>query len=178
MSRIGKKPVVLPEGVDARIDGQNIELKGPKGTLKNKMHETLTLKLEDDQIIIDRKDDTKTQRMLHGTARAQLENMVVGVSKGFTKKLKMVGVGYRAKKQGNRLVVSAGYSSDVEADIPDGIEVEVKKNTDITVSGIDRQKVGEFAAHIRAIRKPEPYLGKGIRYVDERVRRKEGKIAK
>ncbi len=178
MSRIGKKPVVLPEGVSAQIDGQDIELKGPKGTLKTKVHETLTLTLEDNRVIIDRKDETKTQRMLHGTARAQLENMTVGVSKGFTKKLKMVGVGYRAKKQGNRLVVSAGYSSDVEVDIPDGIEVEVNKNTDITVSGIDKQRVGEFAAHIRAIRKPEPYQGKGIRYVDERVRRKEGKIAK
>ena len=178
MSRIGKRPVVLPEGVSAQIDGQNIELKGPKGTLKTKVHETMTLTLEDNRVIIDREDDTKTQRMLHGTARAQLENMVAGVSKGFTKKLKMVGVGYRAKKQGNRLVVSAGYSNDVEVDIPDGIEVEVNKNTDITVSGIDKERVGEFAAHIRAIRKPEPYLGKGIRYVDERVRRKEGKIAK
>ncbi len=178
MSRIGKKPIVLPEGVTAHIDGQKIELKGPKGTLNTKVHETMTLTLEDNQVIIDREDDTKTQRMLHGTARAQIANMVVGVSTGFTKKLKMVGVGYRAKKQGNKLVVSAGYSSDVEVDIPDGVEVEVNKNTDITVSGIDKHKVGEFASHIRAIRKPEPYLGKGIRYVDERVRRKEGKIAK
>ncbi len=177
MSRIGDKPIVLPEGVSASVNGRMLEVKGPKGTLTFEMHEDMAVDLDEQSITINRPSDAKPHRMLHGTHRAHIANLVEGVSQGFKKKLKMVGVGYRAQLKGNKLTINAGYSQPVELDIPEGIEVAVDKNTLITVSGIDKQKVGEFAANVRAVRKPEPYLGKGIRYVDEHVRRKEGKTA-
>lgn len=178
MSRIGNKPIALPEGVEATITGQRVEVKGPKGTLSWDVHPAITVAVEDGQVTVSRPNDNKENRALHGTTRALVQNLILGVSQGFKKDLKMIGVGYRAQLQGQTLVVNAGYSNPVEVTIPSGIEVTVNKNTDITISGIDKQVVGEFAANIRAIRKPEPYLGKGIRYVDEYVRRKEGKTAK
>ena len=178
MSRIGNKPIALPEGVEATITGQRVAVKGPKGTLSWDVHPAITVAVEDGQVTVSRPSDNKEHRALHGTTRALVQNLVIGVSQGYKKDLKMVGVGYRAQLQGQTLVVNAGYSNPVEVTIPNGIEVTVNKNTDISISGIDKQVVGEFAANIRAIRKPEPYLGKGIRYVDEHVRRKEGKTAK
>lgn len=178
MSRIGNKPIALPEGVEATITGQRVAVKGPKGTLSWDVHPAISVAIEDGQVTVSRPSDNKEHRALHGTTRALVQNLVLGVSQGFKKDLKMVGVGYRAQLQGQTLVVNAGYSNPVEVTIPNGIEVTVNKNTDISISGIDKQVVGEFAANIRAIRKPEPYLGKGIRYVDEHVRRKEGKTAK
>ena len=178
MSRIGNKPITLPQGVTASIEGQKVTVKGPKGELTITVHETMTVKHDDEALYVERPSDSKTDRTMHGTTRSLLVNMVQGVNAGYTKKLKMVGVGYRAQMRGKQLIINAGYSQPVEMAIPDGITVEVVKNTSITVSGIDKQKVGEFAANIRAVRKPEPYLGKGIRYTDEQVRRKEGKTAK
>ena len=178
MSRIGKKPITLPQGVTLTVEDQRVEVKGPKGTLSFTVHPEMTVTVEESNVIVERPSDTKTHKTLHGTTRALIQNMVVGVSEGYKKQLKMIGVGYRSQLQGSKLVVNAGYSQPVELDIPSGITVEINKNTDITVTGIDKQAVGEFAANIRAIRKPEPYLGKGIRYVDEYVRRKEGKTAK
>lgn len=178
MSRIGKKPIQIPQGVTVTVNGLTVEVKGPKGTLSIETHDTINVKVEDDTVIVERTSETKTERTLHGTIRSLINNMVIGVNEGYKKQLSMVGVGYRAQVSGNTITVSAGYSNPVEVAIPKGLTVEVEKNTQISVSGIDKQAVGEFAANIRAIRKPEPYLGKGIRYVDERVRRKEGKTAK
>ena len=178
MSRIGNKPIAIPQNVTVTLDGQNIEVKGPKGTLSMTVNRVVTVKIEEDNVIVERSTDTKTDKTLHGTARSLIANMVTGVSDRYTKQLQMVGVGYRAQLKGSTLVVLAGYSQPVELTIPEGITVEVVKNTQITVTGIDKQLVGEFAASVRAIRKPEPYLGKGIRYTDEHVRRKEGKTAK
>ena len=178
MSRIGKKPITLPQGVTLTVDGQLVEVKGPKGTLSMTVHPNMTVKIDESNVTVERPSETKQDKSLHGTTRALLQNMVVGVSEGYSKKLQMVGVGYRSAVQGNKIVVSAGYSQPVELEIPKGLTVDVVKNTEITITGIEKQLVGEFAANIRAIRKPEPYLGKGIRYVDEYVRRKEGKTAK
>jgi len=178
MSRIGKKPVVLPEGVSVTITGQHVEVKGPKGTLSFEMREEVKASLDGNMITFERMNDSSKASALFGTTRAVVQNLVTGVSEGFKKELKMIGVGYRAQVQGSTLTINAGYSNPVEMDIPKGIEVAVDKNTNISVSGIDKHLVGQYAANIRAIRKPEPYLGKGIRYVDEYVRRKEGKTAK
>jgi large subunit ribosomal protein L6 len=178
MSRIGKKPITLPQGVSLTVDGQNLEVKGPKGTLSMTVHANMTVSIDENTVTVERPSELKQDKALHGTTRALIQNMIVGVSEGYTKKLQMIGVGYRSAVQGKKIVVSAGYSQPVELDIPEGLSVEVVKNTEISVTGIDKQLVGEFAANIRAIRKPEPYLGKGIRYVDEYVRRKEGKTAK
>ena len=178
MSRIGHKPIDLPQGVTATLESGRIEVKGPKGTLSFNSHASMDVALNDGTITVARPSDSKTHRMLHGTTRALILNMVKGVSEGYTKNLQMVGVGYRAQMKGNKIVINAGYSNPVELDIPEGLTVEVVKNTQISVTGIDKQLVGAFAARIRAVRTPEPYLGKGIRYADEQVRRKEGKTAK
>jgi large subunit ribosomal protein L6 len=178
MSRIGKQPVVLPDGVTATIDGQHVEVKGPKGTLSYDVHESIAVKQDGNTLVLEKKLESNLVQALFGTSRARVQNLVTGVSEGYKKELQMVGVGYRSQVQGNTLVVNAGYSNPVEMSIPSGIEVAVEKNTQLSVSGIDKQLVGQFAANVRAIRKPEPYLGKGIRYVDEYVRRKEGKTAK
>lgn len=178
MSRIGKKPVVLPEGVAVTITGQHVEVKGPKGTLSFDMREEVSATLDGNTITFEPTNNSAKASALFGTTRAVVQNLVTGVSEGFKKELKMIGVGYRAQVQGSKLTINAGYSNPVEMDIPKGIEVAVEKNTSIAVSGIDKHLVGQFAANVRAIRKPEPYLGKGIRYVDEHVRRKEGKTAK
>ena len=178
MSRIGLKPVEIPQGVEVKLDGQTITVKGPKGQLTRELHQDMKVNIEDNVLTVERPSDQKEHRALHGTTRSLINNMVEGVSKGFEKTLDIIGVGYRAQKQGNKLVVNAGYSHPVEIDPIDGIEIDVPKNTQLIIKGIDKELVGAVAANIRAIRPPEPYKGKGIRYANEHVRRKEGKTAK
>lgn len=175
MSRIGKKPISLPAGVKVTVDGNTVTVQGPKGTLEQILPEGITISQEDNQVLVERADDNKQQRAFHGLTRALIANMVEGVTNGFEKKLELVGVGYRAQMQGKKLVISIGFSHPVEIDAPEGIEFEVPAPTRITVRGIDKQLVGNTAAHIRAIRKPEPYKGKGIKYENEYIRRKAGK---
>ncbi len=178
MSRIGKLPIELPEGVNVTMAADNVvTVQGPKGTLKRQFHGLMKLTMEHRVITVSPKEQSNKARALYGTTRAVLNNMVVGVSTGFTKSLTIKGVGYRAQLQGDVLIINAGYSHPVELKIPEGISVEVPKPVNITVSGFDKELVGEFAANIRDVRKPEPYLGKGIRYDDEVIRRKEGKTA-
>ena len=178
MSRVGLKPVEIPEGVELKFNGTTLTVKGPKGELTRDFHPDIKINVEGNILTVERPSDHKEHRALHGTTRSLINNMVVGVSKGFEKSLEINGVGYRAQKQGNKTVVNAGYSHPVELDPIDGIEIEVPKNTQIIVKGIDKELVGAIAANIRAIRPPEPYKGKGIKYADEYVRRKEGKTAK
>ena len=178
MSRIGLKPIEIPQGVEVKVDGHKVTVKGPKGELSKEIHADMIINLEDNVITIARPNDHKDHRALHGTSRTMIANMVEGVTNGFQKSLEITGVGYRAQKQGNKLIVNAGYSHPVEIDPIDGIEIDVPKNTELTVKGIDKELVGAIAANIRAIRPPEPYKGKGIRYTGEYVRRKEGKTAK
>lgn len=178
MSRIGLRPIEIPEGVEVTVDGHTVTVKGPKGELERKVHETMEVVLEDNTITINRQNDLKESRALHGTTRSLIQNMIDGVRNGFEKELEIIGVGYRAQKQGNKLVIGAGYSHPVEIEPEEGIEIDVPKNTEIIVKGIDKELVGVTAAKIRAIRSPEPYKGKGIRYKGEHVRRKEGKTAK
>ena len=178
MSRIGNKLINLPEGVTVSQNGNVITVKGPKGELSNTIDSNIQVVVEGQTVTVKRPNDTKAMKTIHGTTRANIHNMVEGVSKGFTKTLEIVGVGYRASLKGNTLVVSAGYSHDVELEIPAGIKVELPKNTQVVVSGSDKQVVGQFAANVRGVREPEPYLGKGIHYSVEHIRRKEGKTAK
>lgn len=179
MSRIGNKAISIPAGVTVTVnEGNNVVVKGPKGELTAKFNSELEISVEATQAEVKRPNDTKIMKTMHGTTRALLNNMVIGVSEGFKKELQINGVGYRAQLQGNKLIVSAGYSHTVDMDIPADLKVELPKNTTIIISGIDKQKVGQFAAEIREIRKPEPYKGKGIKYSDEVIRRKEGKTAK
>lgn len=178
MSRIGKKPISVPENVTVTITPENVvTVKGPKGELTFAFNADMKITLADSVLTVERPSDSKIHRTFHGTTRAVLNNMVVGVSEGFSKELVIKGVGYKAQVQGNTLVVNAGYSNPVEMEIPAGITVECPKPVNVIVSGANKEVVGEFAANIRAIRKPEPYLGKGIRYSDEQIRRKEGKSA-
>lgn len=179
MSRIGNKIITLPSTVTVTVLENNfVKVKGPKGELEFQFTPNVSFDISEKEIVVKRNSDSKQDRTLHGTSRALLNNMVVGVSEGFKKQLEIKGVGYRATLKGNILVVDAGYSHNIELEIPKGLTVELPKNTEVIISGCDKQLVGEFAANIRAIRKPEPYLGKGIRYIDEHVRRKEGKTAK
>ena len=178
MSRIGNKLINLPEGVTVSQNGNVVTVKGPKGELSSAINSNIEVVVDGKIVSVKRPNDTKEMKTIHGTTRANLNNMIVGVSKGFTKTLEIVGVGYRASLKGNTLVVAAGYSHDVELEIPEGIKVELPKNTQVVVSGINKQVVGQFAANVRAVREPEPYLGKGIHYSDEHIRRKEGKTAK
>ena len=175
MSRIGKKPISLPAGVKVTVDGNIVTVQGPKGTLVQTLPEGITITEEDNQVLVQRANDNKQQRAFHGLTRALIANMVEGVTNGFEKKLELVGVGYRAQMQGKKLVISIGFSHPVEIDDPEGIEFEVPAPTRITIKGINKQLVGNTAAHIRAIRKPEPYKGKGIKYENEHIRRKAGK---
>ncbi len=177
MSRVGKKPVVIPAGVEVTINGVEVTVKGPKGTLSKKFYEELTIKQEGNEVLVERPNDLPKVRALHGTARALINNMVVGVSQGFRKTLELVGVGYRAKAAGKGLELSLGYSHPVMIDAVDGITFTVEGNTKVHVDGIEREVVGQVAADIRAKRAPEPYKGKGVKYSDEVVRRKEGKKA-
>jgi large subunit ribosomal protein L6 len=179
MSRIGKQPITIPAGVDVSLDGSRVTVKGPKGTLEHEAPETITISREGDDLVVTRPDDARQNRALHGLTRSLIANMVQGVSEGYSRDLEIVGVGYRAIAQGpSKLELQLGFSHPVHFDAPDGITFEVPQATKITVRGFDKQLVGQVAANIRKIRKPEPYKGKGIRYADERVLRKAGKSAK
>ena len=177
MSRIGNRKLVIPEGVTITEENNVVTVKGPKGELTTKLAENITIKVEGNTLEVLRSNDNTNTKTMHGTINALINNMMTGVTKGFEKGLEIIGVGYRFQLKGNVLVISAGYSHPVEMEIPEGITVEVPSNTEVTVKGIDKVLVGEFAANIRKVRQPEPYKGKGIRYKDEHVRRKEGKKA-
>ncbi|MEK4222230.1 50S ribosomal protein L6 [Bacillus sp. FSL W8-0116] len=178
MSRIGKKPIEIPSGVTVTIEKNTVTVKGPKGSLTRTFNPDLNIEVGEKEIIVTRPSDSKEHRALHGTTRALLANMVEGVSKGFEKSLELIGVGYRAQKQGKKLVLNVGYSHPVEIEPEEGIEIEVPSNTKIVVKGVSKERVGALAANIRDVRPPEPYKGKGIRYEGEYVRRKEGKTGK
>jgi len=179
MSRIGRMPISVPAGVSVNIEGHRVTVKGPKGELSRSFDQDMSITLRDNQIIVTRPSDSKRHKALHGLTRALLANMVTGVSQGFQKTLEVEGVGYRAEMQGDKLVLSVGYSHPVLIEPPPGISFSVEKGyRSFTVEGIDKELVGEVAARIRAVRKPEPYKGKGIRYLGERVRRKAGKAGK
>jgi len=175
MSRIGKKPVVVPAGVTAKVDGQLVTVKGAKGQLEFLVPDEVSVTHQDNAIKVDPRNDSKRARALWGTARARVNSIVVGVTKGFEKKLEITGVGYRAAVQGKNLQLALGYSHDVNFPIPAGVTITTPKPTEITISGTDKQEVGQIAAEIRALRGPEPYKGKGVKYVDEFIFRKEGK---
>ncbi|MCU7700535.1 50S ribosomal protein L6 [Enterococcus gallinarum] len=178
MSRIGNKIVVLPAGVEIKQDGNDITVKGPKGELKRTFSSDIKMNIEGNEVTFTRPNDSKEMKTIHGTTCANFNNMVVGVSEGFQKALELIGVGYRAQLQGKKLVLNVGYSHPVEIEAPAGIEIEVPSNTSVIIKGSDKEVVGELAANIRGVRPPEPYKGKGIRYVGEFVRRKEGKTGK
>ncbi len=179
MSRIGRRPIPVPAGVSVHIEGPRVTVKGPKGELSRSFNQDMSITLQDNQIIVTRPTDSKRHKALHGLTRALLANMVTGVSQGFQKTLELEGVGYRAEMQGDKLVLSVGYSHPVLIEPPPGISFSVEKGyRSFTVEGIDKELVGEVAAKIRAVRKPEPYKGKGIRYLGERIRRKAGKAGK
>lgn len=175
MSRIGKMPVTIPEGVQVTVENNKVTVKGPKGSLSREFHNDIIIKTEDSNIIVERPSDQKNHRALHGLTRSLINNMIAGVVGGFQKVLVLEGVGYRAALQGKKLTLTVGYSHPVEFEPPEGIEFEVPAPNRIIVKGIDKELVGQIAANIRAVREPEPYKGKGIRYEDEVVRRKEGK---
>ena len=177
MSRIGKRELLIPAGVTVTVESDLVTVKGPKGELKYTKPSIITVEEVEGKILTKRPNDAKVSRQLHGTVNALVKNMIVGVTEGYTSSLEAVGVGYRFQVQGSKVNVSAGYSNPVIVDVPAGIKVEQVNNTEITISGIDKQQVTEFAANIRALREPEPYKGKGIRYKGEYVRRKEGKKA-
>ncbi len=179
MSRIGKMPIELPDGVEIKVAKNNVvTVKGPKGELSEKISEKMKIAIDENVLTVDRPNDTKINRSLHGLSRTLISNMVVGVTKGYEKKLKIVGVGYRVAKKGKALDFNLGLSHPLEMPDPEGITTEVPSQTEIVVKGINKQLVGNYAAIIRGLRPPEPYKGKGIRYVDEQVRRKEGKAGK
>ena len=178
MSRIGNKPITVPAGIDVTIDGQKITVKGPKGTLERTVNDNISIKLENGVIVVARPNDEKENRSLHGLTRTLINNMIEGVSNEFSKQLEINGVGYRAAKQGNKIVLTLGYSHPVAMVEPEGIKYEVPNPNSIIVKGIDKELVGQMAAEIRSKRPPEVYRGKGIKYVDEHIRRKEGKTGK
>lgn len=178
MSRIGKKPIEIPAGVTVTVDGNTVTVKGPKGELTRSFNPDMNITVEGNVLTVTRPSDSKEHKTIHGTTRSLLANMVEGVANGFQKTLELVGVGYRAQKQGNKLVLNVGFSHPVEFVPEEGLEIEVPSNTKIIVKGYDKEKVGALAANIRGVRPPEPYKGKGIRYEGEYVRRKEGKTGK
>lgn len=178
MSRIGRKPIAVPAGVDVKIDGHVVTVKGPKGTLTKSFHKNMIIKLEGNEIIVERPTEDKLHKSLHGLTRTLVSNMVEGVTHGFSKSLDIDGIGYRAQKQGKNLVMNLGYSHQVIVPEIDGITIDVPAATKIIVNGIDKQAVGQFAAEIREKRPPEPYKGKGIHYTGEHIIRKEGKAGK
>jgi large subunit ribosomal protein L6 len=178
VSRIGKKPVVIPNGVEVKYNDGVLTVKGPKGTLARELHPDMIIKIEENTITVERPSDNKLHRSLHGTTRSIINNMVEGVTKGFEKTLELVGVGYRAAKSGNKVTLSLGFSHPVEIVPEEGIEIDVPANNKLVIKGINKEQVGAVAAKIRSIREPEPYKGKGIRYENEVVRRKVGKTGK
>ena len=178
MSRVGMVPVEIPSGVDLTVDGSTVRVKGPKGELSRTFHERVKIEVEDSRAVVTRVDESRMSRSLHGLSRTLLANMVTGVVNGYQKELTVVGVGYRAQLRGSGLVMQLGFSHPVEIDAPEGITFESPQPTRIVIKGIDKQQVGQVAAEIRRIRPPEPYKGKGIRYNDEKVRRKAGKAGR
>ena len=178
MSRIGNKVITIPAGVEVNINDNFATVKGPKGELKQQFDKDMTFNIEGNEITVVRPSDSKRHRTVHGTTRAILANMIEGVSAGFKKELELIGVGYRAQMQGKKLVLSVGYSHPVEFEEIEGIKLCVEGNTKVSIEGINKEVVGQYAAKVRAVRPPEPYKGKGIRYVGEYVRRKEGKTGK
>lgn len=178
MSRIGRKPIVIPAGVDVKIEGNTVTVKGSKGSLTQTMVSSMKLKMENGEVTVSRPSDDKEYRSLHGLTRTLINNMVVGVTEGFKKELEINGVGYRAAKQGSDLVMNLGYSHQVIMSDNDDITIEVPAPNKIIINGIDKQKVGQFAAEVREKRPPEPYKGKGIKYIDEVIIRKDGKAGK
>lgn len=178
MSRIGRQPIAVPAGVEVKVDGSTVTVKGPKGTLTRTVHSNMKVELNGDQITVTRPDDSNLNKSLHGLTRTLIANMVEGVTKGYSKELEINGVGYRAAKQGKDLVLNIGFSHQVTVSEIDGITIEVPSANKVVISGPDKQKVGQFAAEVREKRPPEPYKGKGIKYVDEHIRRKEGKAGK
>lgn len=177
MSRIGNRVLSIPDNVEVTLSDNHVNVKGPKGELTHLVPKDITVSVEEKQVKVKRANDIKTTKQVHGTTNAIIKNMIEGVSDGFSKGLEIVGVGYRFQVSGKNLVINAGYSHQVTLEIPEGLSVEAVSTTEIKVSGIDKVAVGEFAAKIRAVRQPEPYKGKGIRYTDEHIRRKEGKKA-
>lgn len=175
MSRIGKKPVDVPSGVTAAVDGQNVKVKGPKGELAFLVPDDVVVEFKDGKVSVTPRNETKQARAMWGMSRTMVSNLVEGVTKGFEKKLEITGVGYRAAVQGKDLVLALGYSHDIKYPIPDGIQIVAGKPTEVTISGVDRQRVGQVAAEIRDFRRPEPYKGKGVKYAGEFIFRKEGK---
>ena len=177
MSRIGNRTLKIPAGVTCSLNDNTLTVKGPKGELTKELNKDITIEIKENEIVCKRNNEAKFTKSIHGTTNALISNMLIGVSAGFVKELESVGVGYRFALNGNKITISAGYSHPVIVEIPAGISVESPSNTELKISGIDNQKISEFAANIRKIRKPEPYKGKGIRYKGEYVRRKEGKKA-
>ena len=178
MSRIGRNPIAVPAGVEVKVDGSTVTVKGPKGTLTQTVHPNMKVELDGAVITVTRPDDTNLNKSLHGLTRTNIANMVEGVNKGYSKELEVNGVGYRVAMQGKDLVLNIGYSHQVIMPLPEGISVECPNPNKIVISGSDKQKVGQFAAEVREKRPPEPYKGKGIKYADEHIRRKEGKAGK
>ena len=178
MSRLGKTPLKLPSGVEVKVVGSTATVKGPKGSMDLQLPQEITLEIAEGQVLVNMDEKLATNKAVHGLYRSLMNNSIVGVTAGFEKKLTLIGVGYRAAVKGNNVDLQLGFSHPNQLPIPEGVTVKVDGNVDITISGIDRQKVGQFAADIRSIRPPEPYKGKGVRYVDEYVRKKAGKAAK
>ena len=178
MSRIGKAPITVPSGVDVTISGRTVTVKGPKGSLSRDIPGEIVVRKEESTILVERPNDERQNRSLHGLSRTLVNNMVIGVTEGFTKELEIVGVGYRAEAQGANLRLALGFSHPVNVPAPDGISFEIPVQTRVIVKGIDKELVGQVAANIRSIRKPEPYKGKGVRYLNERILRKAGKTGK
>lgn len=178
MSRIGNRHLAIPEGVTVEVNGNVVTVKGSKGELSLTTSNLVTVEVKEGTVVVTRKNETIPARQMHGTTNANIKNMILGVSKGFSKSLEIIGVGYRFALKGDKLVINAGYSHPVEINIPSDLKLSVEGNNSVTVSGVSKERVGEFAANIRKVRKPEPYKGKGIRYVGEHIRRKEGKKAK
>jgi large subunit ribosomal protein L6 len=178
MSRIGRLPIAVPATVDVTIEGRRLTVKGPKGTLTRELHPDMTVKREDENLVVTRPTEQKTHKQLHGLTRTLVNNMVVGVTDGYRKGLEITGVGYRAAKAGEKLQLNLGYSHQIEIDPPAGISFEIESPTRLAVVGIDKELVGQIAAKVRSTRKPEPYKGKGVRYAGEKIRRKAGKAGK
>ena len=177
MSRIGKRELTIPEGVTVTVEDNVVKAKSSKGELATTFNKLITVEVVDNKIIVKRANETKVAKQLHGTTNANINNMLIGLTDGFTKELEAIGVGYRFNVAGNKITINAGYSHPVIMEVPSDLKAESKSNTELTISGIDKQKVTEFAANVRKVRKPEPYKGKGIRYKGEYIRRKEGKKA-
>ena len=178
MSRIGKKPIEIPAGVDVKVEGNKVTVKGPKGELTKEFDKDMEIKLEEGVLTVSRPSESKKHKALHGLTRTLIFNMIEGVTNGYKKELEIIGTGYRAAKNGNKLALTLGFSHPLELEDPAGIKVEVPKPNSIVIEGIDKEKVGAYAAHIRGYREPEPYKGKGIKYIDEVIKRKVGKTGK